>query len=41
MKPKCSMCSTDATKQCSCGKDFCNRHFMMHSHPKGAGAGIG
>jgi hypothetical protein len=41
MKPKCSMCSTDATKQCGCGRDFCDRHFHMHSHPStGKGAGI-
>ena len=43
MNPRCSMCSSEATKQCTCGRDFCNRHFNMHSHPtiKGKGAGIG
>ncbi len=41
MKPKCSMCTTDATKECGCGQDFCDRHFHMHNHPDSdLGAGI-
>lgn len=40
-KPKCSMCSSDATKKCACGADFCNRHFSTHSHPSGSGKGAG
>lgn len=39
--PTCSVCGMKAVKQCNCGKPFCNRHFEMHSHPKGKGAGIG
>ena len=35
------MCSSDATKKCGCGADFCNRHFSMHSHPSGSGKGAG
>jgi len=41
-KEYCSMCAKDAVKFCpSCGKNFCGKHFGIHTHPTGRGTGIG